>query len=45
MIARGSILSGPVVLGTDPEYIGLLTDSLITDRDLIWGKMVEIFQG
>ena len=45
MIARGSIISGPAVLGADPEDIGPFTDSFITDRALIWDKMVEIFQG
>ena len=33
------------MLGTDPEDIGPFTNSFITDRALIWGKMVAIFQG
>ena len=45
MIARGSILSGPAVLGNDPEDIGPFTDSFITNRALVWEKMVVIFQG
>ena len=45
MIARGSIIIGNAVLGTNPEEIGPFTDSFITDRALIWEKMVEIFQG
>ena len=44
MIARGSILSGPMVFGRDPEVVGQLTDLLITGRALIWDKIVEIFQ-
>ena len=44
MIARGSIFSGPAVLGTDPEEIVPFTNSFITDRALIWDKMVAIFQ-
>ena len=38
MIARGSILSGPMVFGRDPEVVGQLTDLLITDRALILGQ-------
>ena len=45
MIARGLILSEPVVLGTDPEEIGTFIDSFITKIALIWDKSVEIFQG
>ena len=45
MIARGFILSGPAVIGTDPEEIGPFTDPFITNRALIWDKMVAIFQG
>ena len=45
MIAQGSVLSGPAVLGTDPEEIGPFTDSLITNIALIWDKMVAMFQG
>ena len=45
MISRGSILSGPAVLGNDPEDIGPFTDSFITNRALVWEKMVVIFQG
>ena len=44
MINQGYILSGHAVLGTYPEEIILFTDSFITDRTLIWYKMVEIFQ-
>ena len=43
MINRGSILSGPAALGTDPKYIEPFTDSFIVDRALIWDKMVAIF--
>ena len=45
MIAQGLILSGPVVLGTDPEDISPFTDSFITNRVLIFDNMVAIFQG
>ena len=45
MITRGLILSGPAVLGTDPEEIGTFADSFITNRALIWYKMVAILQG
>ena len=45
MIYRGSIISGPAVLVTDPEENGPFTDSFITDRALIWENMVEIFKG
>ena len=34
-----------MVLGTDPEAVGPSTDSSITDRALIWYKIVAIFQG
>ena len=44
MITQISILSGPDVLGTDPEEIGPVTNSLITNRSLIWDKIVAIFQ-
>ena len=44
MIYRGSIISGHVVLGTDPEEIGSLTNSFITNRTLIWDNIVAIFQ-
>ena len=43
MIVRGSIISGHAVLGTDPEEIGPFTKSFITDKVLIWDKMVAIF--
>ena len=45
MIAGGLILSGTDVLGTDPEDIGPFTNSFISNRSLIWYKMVAIFQG
>ena len=45
MIARGLILSGPAALGSDPGAVGPFTDLFITDRALIWDKMVAIFQG
>ena len=45
MIVCGSILSGPVALVGNPESVGTFTDSFITDRALIWDKMVVIFQG
>ena len=44
IVDQGSILSGPEVLGADPEAIIPFTDSVITDRALIWDKMVAIFQ-
>ena len=44
MIARGSIISGPAVLGTNHEEIVPFTDSFITNRTLIWDNMVSIFQ-
>ena len=45
MIYQGSILSGPVALGTDPEEISPFTESFIINRVLIWENMVAIFQG
>ena len=45
MIARGSILSGPAALRSDPEAVIPLTNSFIIDRSLIWDKVVAIFQG
>ena len=33
------------MLGRDPESVGPFTESFITDRALIWDKMVAIFQG
>ena len=44
MISQGSIISGPAVLGTEPEEIGPFTNSFMTNRALIWYKMVAIFQ-
>ena len=44
MIACGLILSGTAALGSDPKAVRLFTDLLITDRALIWDKMVAIFQ-
>ena len=34
-----------MVLESDPEAIGPFTDSFITDRVLIWDKMIKIFHG
>ena len=45
MIARVSILSGTAVLVTDLEWIVPFTASFITNIELIWDKMVAIFQG
>ena len=45
MIARGSILSGITLVVSDPEAIGPFISSFITDRALIWYKMITIFQG
>ena len=45
MISRGLILSGPAVLRSDLKAVGLFIDSFITDKELIWEKMVAIFQG
>ena len=45
MIARGSIISGPAALGSDPAVVGPFTDSFIKDRALIWDNMVAIFHG
>ena len=45
IISRGSILIGPAALGSDPEAVGPFTDSFVTNRVLIWDKMVAIFQG
>ena len=45
MIACGSIISSPAVSRSDPGAAGPFTDSIITDRALIWDKMVAIFQG
>ena len=44
MIACGSVLSGHLVIGSDPEAVGPFTNLFITDRALIWYKMVVIFQ-
>ena len=44
MIALGYILSGPAVLGTDPEAVGPFTKFFITYRALIWDNMIAIFQ-
>ena len=43
MFARGSILSGPVALGSDPEAVGPFTDLSITEIALfgtIWLQFV-----
>ena len=45
MIACGLIISGPAALGSDPDVVGPLTNLFITNRALIWYKMVAIFQG
>ena len=45
MIACGSILGGPEALGSDPEAVVPFTDLFVTDRALIWEKMVAILQG
>ena len=45
IIAHGLILSGTSVSGSDHESVGPFTDSFITDRSMIWDKMVTIFQG
>ena len=45
MIDRGSIISGPTALGSDPEAARPFTYSFITYRAPIRDKMVEIFQG
>ena len=45
MIARGLILREPAALGSDPEAVGPFTNLFVTDRALIWDKMVVIFQG
>ena len=45
MISRGSILSGPALLGTEPEEIGTFSDSLINDIVLICDNMFAILQG
>ena len=44
MSAQVSILSGPAVLGTDPEEISPFAEYLITVRELIWENMVAIFE-
>ena len=38
------ILNGTEVSKSDPEAVVLFTDSLITDRELIWDNMVAIFK-
>ena len=45
MIDCELILSGPTVFVSDPEAVGPFIDSLITYRELIWDKMVAMFQG
>ena len=42
MISCGLILSGTVVFRSDPKYVGPFTDLFITNRALIWDKMVAI---
>ena len=44
MIDSGSIFSGPAVSGSDPEAIGPFSDSFITEKVLIWDKMVEFIK-
>ena len=44
MISRGSILSGPVALGSDREASEPFINLFVTDRALIWDKVVTIFQ-
>ena len=44
MITRGSIISGPAKLRRDSEAVVPFTNLFITDRALIWDKMVAIFQ-
>ena len=41
MIAHGSIIIGPAVLGSDPEDVGPFTDLFI----FFWENIVTIFQG
>ena len=43
IIARGSILSGPLALVSDPEAVEPFTDLFIIDRELIWDNMFTIF--
>ena len=45
MISCGSILSGPVVSGSDFEAVGPFTKLFVTDRALFWDNMFAIFQG
>ena len=45
MISCGSILSGPAVLGSDPEDFEQFTYLFITDRALICDRTVAIFWG
>ena len=45
MMARISIISGTIVVVRDPESIGPLTNSSITDIVIIWDKIVTIFLG
>ena len=44
MIACVSIISGSAMFGSNPEAVGIFTESFITDRAMIWDKMVKIFQ-
>ena len=45
MTTLGLILRVPAVFGSDPEAVLRFTYLLIKYRELIWDKMVEIFQG
>ena len=45
IIASGIILSGPAALGSDQKAVGPFSNLFITDRALIWDKIVIIFQG
>ena len=44
MIACVLILCGTAALVSDPEYVGPFTELFITDKAMIWYKMVSIFQ-
>ena len=45
IIASGIILSGTAALGSDQKAVGPFSNLFITDRALIWDKIVIIFQG
>ena len=44
MIARGTIIEGTQVAGTNHEKLGLFKHSYMSDRKRVWDKLCAIFQ-